>query len=314
MSKCVESSPVFLVLLLLGVAVLTPSLSGSLRATAEEYDGVAALFGLDVGARPAGMGGAFTSLADDENAVYYNPAALAYLEETGTSSAWSPRFGLLNYGSLGVAGKYFGANLSLLSSGPVRIPNNFSVPTDESFIYLSGGGIASVGFPLGSYFSVGGKVKCYYSHVSTDPGSDGLGWSVDPAFMLRFEPLRIGMTFENAISSGIVYGGSHTEELSRVVRAGLSYGLSVRDGTEVNLLAEAEGKLEEVAGGDVTELTPHLGAELWFNQLGLRAGYNGRGGTFGASADFDVFRLDWGFVAYQGDIEGTHIVSLFFRF
>jgi hypothetical protein len=32
------------------------------------------------GVRPLGMGGAFTALADDENALYYNPAGLTAID------------------------------------------------------------------------------------------------------------------------------------------------------------------------------------------------------------------------------------------
>jgi hypothetical protein len=38
------------------------------------------------GARPLGMGGAFTALSDDANALFYNPAGLANIKETRTSS------------------------------------------------------------------------------------------------------------------------------------------------------------------------------------------------------------------------------------
>ncbi len=314
MAKYMKRKTLPLTAFLLGITVLLMAPSVSLAATGEEYEGTAGIFGLDTGGRPAGMGGAFTALADDENAAYYNPAALAFLEDAGVTSAWSPRFGLLNYGSVGVAGKYFGANVSLLSSGTLQVPNVFSVPTDESFIYLSSGGVASFGYPLGSNFSLGGRLKYYYSHVSTESSSDGFGWAVDPALLVRVQGFRLGVLFENALSSGIVYGSSHTEELARKVRAGVSMGLPVREAAEVNLVVEGEGRLEALLGGAVSELTPHLGIEFWFNALGIRAGYNGRGATIGASVDVNVLRLDWAYVAYQEDIEGSHNVSLVFRF
>ena len=37
------------------------------------------------GARPLGMGGAFTALSDDANALFYNPAGLANIKETRVS-------------------------------------------------------------------------------------------------------------------------------------------------------------------------------------------------------------------------------------
>lgn len=35
-----------------------------------------------IGSRPAGLGGAFTAVADDQNALFYNPAGLAHLDST----------------------------------------------------------------------------------------------------------------------------------------------------------------------------------------------------------------------------------------
>jgi hypothetical protein len=33
-------------------------------------------------ARPASLGGAFTAVADDQNALFFNPAGLSFLDET----------------------------------------------------------------------------------------------------------------------------------------------------------------------------------------------------------------------------------------
>jgi hypothetical protein len=42
------------------------------------------------GIRPLGMGGAFTAVADDENALFYNPAGLSTIYETGGTSVVIP--------------------------------------------------------------------------------------------------------------------------------------------------------------------------------------------------------------------------------
>src|SRR5689334_16301137 len=39
-----------------------------------------------IGARPGGMGGAFVGLADDIETIYYNPAALAGLSNSGATA------------------------------------------------------------------------------------------------------------------------------------------------------------------------------------------------------------------------------------
>ena len=48
--------------------------------TDEDPVGTGALFDIGMGARALGMGGAFVAVADDANALYYNPAGLALIE------------------------------------------------------------------------------------------------------------------------------------------------------------------------------------------------------------------------------------------
>ena len=54
---------------------------------------------LGVGARPIGMGDAYTALADDVNAIYYNPAGLAQLEECQFTSGYGKLYWGLDDGS-----------------------------------------------------------------------------------------------------------------------------------------------------------------------------------------------------------------------
>jgi hypothetical protein len=48
------------------------------------------------GIRPAGMGGAFTAVADDENALFYNPAGLNSIEGFGGVDVFNPLFEIGN--------------------------------------------------------------------------------------------------------------------------------------------------------------------------------------------------------------------------
>ncbi len=65
-----------------GVVILVILLWASSTALAEPY------FGFHRGTRTLGMGGAFTAVADDQNALYFNPAGLAQTKEF--------RLGILN--------------------------------------------------------------------------------------------------------------------------------------------------------------------------------------------------------------------------
>ena len=55
------------------------------------------------------------------------------------------------------------------------------------------------------------------------------------------------------------------------------------------------------------------GAEVWFEGLAARAGYDGAAPTFGVSVQFESFQVDWAYSASR-DLGGSHRVSLEYRF
>ncbi len=62
-----KKRPLFLIVFLLGVILMTGQGTGFCKGYPRFFQGV----------RPMGMGGAFTAVADDENALFYNPAGLS---------------------------------------------------------------------------------------------------------------------------------------------------------------------------------------------------------------------------------------------
>lgn len=60
----------------------------------------AAFVDVGYGARPMGMGGAFVGLADDRNAVVWNPAGLLKTEGTGIAFMWAKQLGFIPYNYL----------------------------------------------------------------------------------------------------------------------------------------------------------------------------------------------------------------------
>ncbi len=280
----------------------------------DEYSNSGALMDLGQGARPMGMGGAFIGLADDENAVHYNPAALGFLESFGVTSLWSPQFGLLDYGSVGLARKYVGLSTSALYSGSINVPNEFGAETDSSFSYLSGHGVFGFGLPVLSQLSLGGKAKYYYSHLTLDSTDDGYGWSVEPAVIVKGGNFGLGIMVENAFTGGLVYGSNHREILEKRLRTGIAFSSRIDERMKLNVLADLEAPFDSVTEARYELMTPHLGVELWVQNIGVRAGYNGRALTVGTSLEITDLRLDWALSAYRSGITETHRVSLVYRF
>lgn len=77
---------------------------------------------IDPAARPIGLGGAFSAVVDDSNAVFYNPAGLARQKKNEISGTYLSYFQSINYGSLAV--------VRPLSIGSIGLGINYLGVTD----------------------------------------------------------------------------------------------------------------------------------------------------------------------------------------
>lgn len=284
---------------LLGLLLLGWGLSGF---GAERFANVAALLNIGAGARPLGMGGAFVGLADDENAAFYNPAALAFLKNVGFTSFYSRQFQVLDYGVIGLAGRFAGFNLLQLYSGEIEGANEFGNPDGTCFSYISRAGIVSLGLGIGRV-GIGARLK-FYQELSD--GTSGIGWAVDPAAVVIRDNLRLGALLENGLSGGIRFDNGHVEGWNRSLRIGGSLSFALTEGATVNLLLDLSGLLDH-------GLHSHLGAELWVEGLGVRIGLDGGAITVGSSVWMKSLRVDWAYAGHPR-LPDTNRLSLTVRF
>lgn len=303
--KLVRASSGLLVILIgLTLAGLAP------LAQAQEKTMVS-LFEIGAGARPLGLGGAFTALADDENALFYNPAGLGFLERMRFGSFYEPRFGA-TLGDLALAGSRFGAGLLFFNLGGLerRDANDKATGT---FTYGSTGLVGAGGvrladlplparfkLPLFEHLALGLGLKFY--QVSALEGGSGSGLALDLGVLWAQGlavgglplGLRLGAKVEN-LGLPVEYGTGYTETWALNLRLGTA--ATVRDLT-VALDLETRGLI-------------HLGAEYRFTKIGLerfglgtlalRAGGFIQGGlalTLGFGLQFQNFYLDYTFITY----------------
>lgn len=103
-------------------------------------------------ARPASLGGAFTAVADDQNALYFNPAGLGFIDSTFASLLDNEVFGSL--GSGGIGDLLDDADAVSQAASKVATEKDIAAQIDNisSLGELVSSRTAAVGFKTQSYF------------------------------------------------------------------------------------------------------------------------------------------------------------------
>jgi len=208
------------------------------------------IFNFGAGAGPLAMGSAYTAVAKDAAAVYYNPAGLAMLPNRHVLFMHAALFEGAAYDFMGYAQNYrkipggWGANLVRLSIGGVEGRDEFNNETG-SFNYAetavsAGTGIRGLFMPL---LSMGGGIKVLNRALAGS--SDRLigvdaGLQYGPFFNRR---LNLGFTVQNAVSLSMgdtddkLPFGARFGALINVI-PGLGFALDVSDSREIRLGTE----------------------------------------------------------------------------
>ena len=281
----------------------------------------------DWGARPVGMGGAFTAISDDSNAPLYNPAGIVQVQWNEVSAMYSQLFsGLTLYsGNSTTGGDTSTLSQSYLSyvSRPSRFGSfgvswaNFNTTHlyREDTVALTYARYLGDLFPvLDNAWAIGVNAK-YLRHAFTldattvnDPvfqgGSSAGAMTVDAGILWKpeegnFQGWRVGLTGQNLTNPNV---GLQTEDRVPVEgRLGFAY-----QSKQMPWLVPA---LDLTTRSGVTGVNGGLESWLFHDALGLRAGGNNNEGSAGISYYQSLskktgFRLDYSFTAPFA-VEGT---------
>jgi hypothetical protein len=267
-----------------------------------ESAGAGALFSVGMGARALGMGGAFVGVADDGNAIYYNPAGLAFVEGNNITSLYSNAFGAGNYMGVGYARPNIGAALFGLVS-TVQGTDGWGNPTG-SFGYQEGAIAAGGAYAFGPA-AIGGALKVYGQNV---PDNSGYGVTGDIGAMVSLPgalDFKFGAVARN-VAGSVKFESGHKDPFERVFAVGAS-------------VKPIPGLLV-AADFDITNLTGRLGAEYQvIPMVALRAGANinaDKAFGFSAGAGFAIHgvRIDYAYQFHPGELPDSHWISLGFSF
>ena len=285
---------------------------------------------LGVGARPIGMGNAYTALADDVNAIYYNPAGLAQLDECQFTSGYGKLYWGLDDGS-NLGSGFVGYAHPLYHWGTLGAGwLNFGLQgfyRENSFIFSYGNSLKKkllAGFNLKLLYKKYGK-NPYTENALIDGGpavsgerdpvfSKGYsktGFSTDLGFLYRFNrEYSLGLSLID-INQPRMDLKDNSSRVPIGVRSGFLYNSDfltfALDTTFRN--------------GDVNV---YSGVEKWFlnRAFGARAGLGVGSRSFsnlalGASYTKYLFQFDYAFLYPLSGIRdtyGSHRISLTLRF
>ncbi len=261
---------------------------------------------LDAGARAVALGGAYTALATDANALLYNPAGLGMVKSNEVTFMHNQYVEGLTQEYAGFSSlQGFGANFNYLNFGSLtRTTYSQQNGTDGTFSIGDMAVSAGYGRALGS-LSLGVGVK--YIRESLD-NVTASGYAADVGALYSVEALH-GLTLgASALNIGPeVKFLNNKEKLPLNFRGGAAYSFSALKSRTVLAADVSKTRMDKFRMGTGVEIS-------MANIFALRGGFTTRndagiGITGGVGVTWRSLGLDYAFVPF-GDLGFSHRVSL----
>ncbi|HEY5039965.1 MAG TPA: hypothetical protein VIJ93_12925 [bacterium] len=269
-----------------------------------------------IGARPLGMGGAFSTIADSGDAVFYNPAGLIQILRPEISGM----------GAVLLNGKEDLFDLSYVQ--PFGDQLAWALSTQQLFftdgsenerIYI---GTFAAPLAIDKSISFGLNIKLYAVDSATNPGQQASGLGLDMGFLYHLpilnprygKQINIGLSAED-LDTKIRYQAGNEDLIPLRVRGGFSYEFT----DDLVAAFEFSDFNDPNLGQHNTLLL--AGIEGWFfeDQLGLRTGYTGfqtLDGQFTAGISYrsKTWGIDYAYIGHAQFLGSSHRISASWRF
>lgn len=307
--KIITKSVVMLVIIIFAIPIFSADNTGTASGL---------FLKIPVGSRAIGLGGAYTSLADDVNSIYWNPAGLGFAKRNEIMFMHNDYIQDVRYEYLAYCCPFidygtFGFNLTYLDAGTfdrTYILNS----TTEQF----GGGFSANDLAFGiSYgnliykrMAIGGTLKYIKSKIdnySATAFAIDLGVQYKPASIV---PMKFGFSLKN-FGTKLKYQ-SEKEKLPLTAKLGYNMELGLIKG--ILLIPSMD-----LGVSNSSEFQFNIGSELVFvNNYFLRAGYDsindaGSGVTLGAGIRLNNFTFDYAYVPFS-DLGNSHNITFAYGF
>ncbi|MBI4670026.1 MAG: PorV/PorQ family protein [Elusimicrobia bacterium] len=177
-----------------------------------------------IGARPTALGESFVGVADDANALYWNPAGLANLDSLETTLTAAALFEDIYYGFAGVSKNIpklkgsLGFSVTYLGMDKMKGFDASGNPASDYTARDTAVGV-SYGRRLMENVSLGGTIKTIRQEIETESAG---GFGIDLGALYRLDKIGAGITIRNI---GPAMGFHEKFSLPMSLRIGASYML-----------------------------------------------------------------------------------------
>ena len=266
---------------------------------------------LDANARAVGLGGAYTALARDANALLYNPGGLGKVQSHEATFMHNQYFEGVAQEYLAYASPYgWGALLNYLSFGDVP-KTTISNPSGSG---LGSAGLSDLALAVGygrrfhDEFSVGAGLKYVRESIA---GAAGHGMMADLGALYApqaLEGLTLGLAAQN-LGPSVKYQ-SAKESLPLNLRLGAAYEFNIGGQKNTLSLDVAKERSEQALVGAGLE-------SIVAGVLPVRVGFNTRNDagpkvSAGLGWIHEALSVDYAFVPF-GELGTTHRISATWR-
>jgi hypothetical protein len=282
---------------------------------ADPGDAGALFLRLGVGARAAGMGEAYTGVAEDATTVFWNPGAMAAVQGTNVTLSHVEYFYTIRLEQAAVTHETQWGTMGFLFSGLFMddLDRYEDTPSSTS---LGTFGAYDVSFAVAfsryivPNVSVGLSVKPVYQRID-ELSASGLAFDAGIYHTSRIRGVKLAAVVAN-IGAPLKYD---VEEfaLPRYVKVGASWEREV-DALEGRVLIAFDAMFP-----NDDDMRQHIGGEYSYRRMvavraGYKGGYDSVGPTFGLGVNYRDMAIDYAFLPADNDLGNNHRFGLGFSF
>jgi tetratricopeptide (TPR) repeat protein len=302
---------------------ITIYLFSGLTIYAEDGDGgTESNLNFGYGARALSLGGAFTALADDPTAVFWNPAGLEFIYRQNVNffhtSFWEGIdydflgyvYPTLNYGTYGIGIGRIGVNdIEQLDNSGVPVNNN-TYSHAEMHIYISGAKKLPFNTTLGMTIKY---LRRGFSGLVDSPNYFDSGFGLDMGLLYRpelfgsrwLQDWSVGFKLTNLFQPSIKEG-SESDQLPLSMKLGLLKKVRFAGGNYLNILFD----IKNVQKMDTRF---YMGTEYHFRDIGgFRMGFNNGKMAIGGGVEYKMFQFDYTYGSYSNSdlLSAVHSITI----